>query len=123
MLCFFPRCLNPLNASRCFNCSTYGHSLNECPKPRDNLAISNARKEHQLRKNQNGGPHVSTRYYQNTPRGKYDGLKPGALDAETRKLLGLAVIYLTSFLEHCVSCLEIEYCFLLEEDFPDLMHI
>lgn len=84
------RGLNPLNASRCFNCGTYGHSLNECPKPRDNLAISNARKEHQLKKNQNGGPRVLTRYYQNTPRGKYDGLKPGALDAETRKLLGLA---------------------------------
>lgn len=83
------RGLNPLNASRCFNCGTYGHSLSECPKPRDNLAISNARKEHKLKKNQNGGPHVLTRYYQNTPRGKYDGLKPGALDAETRKLLGL----------------------------------
>ncbi|KAL1807038.1 hypothetical protein ACET3Z_030106 [Daucus carota] len=86
------RVLSPLNASRCFNCGTYGHSLKECPKPRDSLAVSNARKEHQLKKNQNGGSgtHVLTRYYQNTPRGKYDGLKPGALDAETRKLLCLA---------------------------------
>lgn len=84
------RGLNPLNASRCFNCGTYGHSLKECPKPRDSLAVSNARKEHQLKKNLNDGPHVLTRYYQNTPRGKYDGLKPGALESETRKLLGLA---------------------------------
>ncbi|KAJ6396235.1 hypothetical protein OIU77_021297 [Salix suchowensis] len=52
------------DAARCFNCGSYNHSLKECPKPRDNAAVNNAR-------------------------GKYDGLKPGSLDTETRKLLGL----------------------------------
>lgn len=82
------RGLEPLNASRCFNCGSYSHSLKECPKPRDNVAVSNARKQLQSRTNHIGGPRVPTRYY-HTPRGKYDGLKPGALDTETRELLGL----------------------------------
>nr|GEU63638.1 hypothetical protein [Tanacetum cinerariifolium] len=29
------------------------------------------------------------KYYQNTPGGKFDGLKPGSLDPETQKLLGI----------------------------------
>lgn len=79
------------DASRCFNCGSYNHSLKECPKPRDNAAVNNARKQQKSKRNQNTGSRNPTRYYQNTPGGKYDGLRPGALDAETRKLLGLGV--------------------------------
>ncbi|XP_041004227.1 uncharacterized protein LOC121249576 [Juglans microcarpa x Juglans regia] len=77
------------NASRCFNCGSYNHSLKECPKPRDNVAVNNARKQHKSKRNQNAGSRNPTRYYQNTPGGKYDGLKPGTLDVETQQLLGL----------------------------------
>lgn len=79
------------DASRCFNCGSYNHSLKECPKPRDNIAVSNARKQQKTRRNQNASSRNPTRYYQSTPGGKYDGLKPGVLDIETRKLLGLGV--------------------------------
>lgn len=78
--------------SRCFNCASYNHSLKDCPKPRDNVAVNNARKQHKFKRNQNVASRNPTRYYQSTPRGKYDGLKPGALDAETRKLLGLGAL-------------------------------
>lgn len=78
-----------VDASRCFNCGSYNHSLKECPKPRDNITVSNARKEQKTRRNQNASSRNPTRYYQSTPGGKYDGLKPGVLDVETRKLLGL----------------------------------
>ncbi|KAJ8775413.1 hypothetical protein K2173_023178 [Erythroxylum novogranatense] len=77
------------DASRCFNCGSYGHSLKECPKPRDNVAVNNARKQHKSRRNQNTDSRNPIRYYQNSSRGKYDGLKPGCLGAETRELLGL----------------------------------
>jgi zinc finger CCHC domain-containing protein 8 len=30
--------------SQCFNCGSYSHALQDCLKPRDNVAISNARK-------------------------------------------------------------------------------
>ncbi|KAI4352262.1 hypothetical protein L6164_006531 [Bauhinia variegata] len=76
-------------AARCFNCGSYNHSLRECPRPRDNVAVSSARKQHKSKRNQNSASRNPTRYYQNTPAGKYDGLRPGALDAETRQLLGL----------------------------------
>ncbi|XP_065854598.1 uncharacterized protein [Euphorbia lathyris] len=76
-------------AARCFNCGSYSHSLKECPKPRDNVAVSQARKQHKFRKNHNAGSRNATRYYHNSSGGKYDGLKPGALDAETRRVLGL----------------------------------
>ncbi|KAK6913468.1 PSP, proline-rich [Dillenia turbinata] len=81
--------LEILDASRCFNCNSYNHSLKDCPKPRDNAAVNNARKQHKSKRNQAAGSRNPTRYYQHTPGGKYDGLRPGALDAETRKLLGL----------------------------------
>ncbi|KAK9277728.1 hypothetical protein L1049_007275 [Liquidambar formosana] len=77
------------DASRCFNCGSYNHSLKDCPKLRDNAAVNNARKQHQAKKNHAPGPRSLTRYYQNSPGGKYDGLKPGVLSAETRQLLGL----------------------------------
>ncbi|XP_050381259.1 uncharacterized protein LOC126798357 [Argentina anserina] len=77
------------DASRCFNCGSYNHALRECPKPRDHVAVNNARKQLKIKKNQAPNSRNSTRYYQNSPAGKYDGLRPGALDAETRKLLGL----------------------------------
>ncbi|XP_031279271.1 uncharacterized protein LOC116137722 isoform X2 [Pistacia vera] len=75
--------------SRCFNCGSYSHSLKECPKPRDNAAVNNARQQQKSRRNQNSASRNPTRYYQNSSGGKYDGLRPGALDAETRQLLGL----------------------------------
>ncbi|XP_057490219.1 uncharacterized protein LOC130776144 isoform X2 [Actinidia eriantha] len=81
--------LEIVNASRCFNCGSYNHSLKECPKPRDNAAVNNARNQHKSKRNQNASSRNPTRYYQDSPGGKYGGLKPGVLDAETRQLLGL----------------------------------
>uniref|UniRef100_A0A803QKD5 CCHC-type domain-containing protein n=1 Tax=Cannabis sativa TaxID=3483 RepID=A0A803QKD5_CANSA len=78
------------DAARCFNCGSYNHSLNKCPKPRDRVAVNNARKQLKSKRNQNSASRNQTRYYQNSPAGKYDGLRPGALDAETRQLLGLS---------------------------------
>ncbi|KVI05326.1 PSP, proline-rich [Cynara cardunculus var. scolymus] len=83
--------LDILNASRCFNCEAYDHSLKECPKPFNKVVVNNARKLHQLKSKRPAGPYVLTRYYQDTPGGKFDGLSPGCLDSETRKLLGLGV--------------------------------
>ncbi|KAL7245449.1 hypothetical protein ACSBR2_000726 [Camellia fascicularis] len=81
--------LEIIDASRCFNCGSYNHSLKDCPKPRDNVAVNNARNKLKSKRNPNVGSRNPTRYYQDSPRGKYDGLKPGVLDAETRQLLGL----------------------------------
>lgn len=86
------RALEIIDASRCFNCGSYNHSMKECPKPRDNVAVNNARKQHKSRRNQNPGSRNPTRYYQNSPGGRYDGLRPGALGVETRELLGLGVM-------------------------------
>jgi hypothetical protein len=36
-----------LNNSRCFNCGSYAHSLQECPAPRDQQAIDAARRVQQ----------------------------------------------------------------------------
>lgn len=36
-----------LNNSRCFNCGSYAHSLQECPAPRDQQAIDTARRVQQ----------------------------------------------------------------------------
>lgn len=83
------RGMEMVDSSRCFNCGSYGHALKECPKPRDNAAVNSARKQHKSRRNQSASSRNPTRYYQDSPRGKYDGLRPGALDSETRKLLGL----------------------------------
>ncbi|XP_055828913.1 uncharacterized protein LOC129896940 isoform X2 [Solanum dulcamara] len=83
------RGIEMVDSSRCFNCGSYGHALKECPKPRDNAAVNSARKQHKSRRNQSASSRNPTRYYQDSPRGKYDGLRPGALDSETRKLLGL----------------------------------
>ncbi|XP_022719021.1 uncharacterized protein LOC111277108 isoform X2 [Durio zibethinus] len=77
-------------ASRCFNCGSYSHSLKQCPKPRDNVAVNIARKQHyKFKRNQNAASRNAIRYYQNSQGGKYDDLKPGVLGAETRQLLGL----------------------------------
>ncbi|KAH6832170.1 hypothetical protein C2S53_007448 [Perilla frutescens var. hirtella] len=78
-----------LDTSRCFNCSSYSHALKDCPKPRDNAAVNNARKQHKSKRNQHPNSRNSTRYYQSSRGGKYDGLTPGVLDGETRKALGL----------------------------------
>ncbi|XP_068643959.1 uncharacterized protein [Aristolochia californica] len=78
-----------VESSRCFNCGSYTHSLKECPKPRDNVTVNNARKQHNLKRNPTLGPRCPTRYYQNSPGGKFDGLKPGVLGAETRQCLGI----------------------------------
>ncbi|KAI3976868.1 hypothetical protein MKX01_008726 [Papaver californicum] len=81
--------LEAVEASRCFNCSSYNHALKDCPKPRDHAAVNNARKEHNSKKNQSSGPHKTTRYYESSSGGKYDGLRPGFLGPETRQLLGI----------------------------------
>ena len=81
------------DASRCFNCGSYSHSLKQCPKPRDNVAVNTARKQRfKSKRNQNTASRSAIRYYQNSHGGKYDDLKPGVLGAETRQLLGLGVI-------------------------------
>ncbi|XP_062210211.1 uncharacterized protein LOC133911811 isoform X2 [Phragmites australis] len=74
--------------SRCFNCGSYSHALKDCPKPRDNVAISNARKQHNLKRNQSNVNRVQNRYYQKTP-GKFDDLRAGVLGPETRECLGI----------------------------------
>lgn len=76
-------------APRCFNCGSYNHSLSDCSKPRNNAAVNSARKQFLSKKSQTAGPRVPTRYYQESPGGKFDGLKPGALSAETKELLGI----------------------------------
>lgn len=85
------RGLEIVDGSRCFNCGSYNHALKECPKPRDNAAVNSARKQLKAKRNQNSMSRNPTRYYQDTPGGKFDGLRPGGLDPETRKLLGLGV--------------------------------
>ncbi|KAL4581892.1 hypothetical protein LXL04_006426 [Taraxacum kok-saghyz] len=78
-----------LSGSRCFNCGSYNHALKECTKPRDNAAVNSARKQHKAKRNQSSMSRNPTRYYQDTPGGKFDGLRPGVIDSETRKLLGI----------------------------------
>lgn len=77
--------------SRCFNCGSYSHALRECPRPRDNVAVNNARSKLKSQRNQNSSSRNPTRYYQDSSAGKYAGLRPGALDDATRQLLGLGV--------------------------------
>ncbi|KAF8047968.1 hypothetical protein N665_2748s0001 [Sinapis alba] len=72
---------------RCFNCGAYSHSMRECPKPFDRSAVNNARRQHKSKRNQSS--RLPSRYYKCAQGGKYDGLKPGSLDPETRQLLGL----------------------------------
>ncbi|KAL6551661.1 hypothetical protein OROGR_007815 [Orobanche gracilis] len=81
--------MEKLDTSRCFNCSSYSHALKDCPKPRNTVAVNNARREHRSKRNQHTNSHNSGRYYQSSRGGKYDGLTPGMLDAETRHALGL----------------------------------
>ncbi|ERN11339.1 zinc finger CCHC domain-containing protein 8 isoform X2 [Amborella trichopoda] len=77
------------DASRCFNCGSYSHSLKECPKPRDNVAVNNARKKHNSKRMKSSGPRCPTRYYQNSPGGKFEGIRAGFLGVETRQCLGI----------------------------------
>ncbi|KAG0483204.1 hypothetical protein HPP92_011288 [Vanilla planifolia] len=77
-----------LEDSRCFNCGSYSHALKECTKPRDNVAISNARKQHNSKRSQTTGSHSQTRYYQKSS-GKFNDLKAGVLGPETRECLGI----------------------------------
>ncbi|MED6187370.1 hypothetical protein PIB30_075806, partial [Stylosanthes scabra] len=77
------------DAARCFNCGSYSHSLRDCTRPRNSAAVNIARKQHKSRRNQNANSRNPTRYYQDSPTGKYAGLRPGALDDVTRQLLGL----------------------------------
>lgn len=94
---FFPlyRVIGTVDASRCFNCGSYNHSLKECPKPRDNAAVNSARKQHNSKRNLPAGSRLPTRYYQNSPGGKFDGLRAGVLGAETRQCLGIGASWLT----------------------------
>lgn len=88
---FDSRGLELLDAPRCFNCGSYSHSLKECSKPRNNAAVNNSRKQLKSKRNQTAGMRNPARYYQDSPGGKYQGLKPGVLNEETRRLLGLGV--------------------------------
>ncbi|KAF6160861.1 hypothetical protein GIB67_041915 [Kingdonia uniflora] len=81
--------LENVEASRCFNCGSYSHALKECPKPRDNVAVNNARKQHNSKRGLSVGSRNPTRYYQSSPGGKYDGIRAGFLGSETRQLLGI----------------------------------
>lgn len=65
--------------------------MRECPRPRDNVAVNNARKQLKSQRNQSSSSRNPTRYYQDSSAGKYAGLRPGALDDATRQLLGLGV--------------------------------
>ena len=76
--------------SRCFNCGSYSHSLKDCPRPRDNTAVNNARK--QLAEKRGSGSRAASRYYQHSTGGKFDDLKPGVLGSEVRQLLGIGVL-------------------------------
>ncbi|XP_042418943.1 uncharacterized protein LOC122007197 isoform X1 [Zingiber officinale] len=76
-----------LEASRCFNCGSYSHSLKECSKPRDNEAINNARKMHNSSR-RNPTDRARVRYYQKT-HGKFDDLCAGVLGSATRECLGI----------------------------------
>ncbi|CAN7128226.1 unnamed protein product [Brassica rapa subsp. narinosa] len=98
---------------RCFNCSGYSHSLRECPKPFDRAAVNSARKLQKSKRNQNAGSRLPSRYYQKAQSGKYDGLKPGTLDAETRQLLNLGVTVLNLSL-----CIILALCWILTVSFP-----
>lgn len=89
------RVIGTVDASRCFNCGSYNHSLKECPKPRDNAAVNSARKQHNSKRNLPAGSRLPTRYYQNSPGGKFDGLRAGVLGAETRQCLGIGASWLT----------------------------
>ncbi|MCO5594536.1 hypothetical protein L7F22_048568 [Adiantum nelumboides] len=75
--------------SRCFNCGSYSHSLKECQRPRDTAAISNARKLLAEKRGSANGPRSASRYYQTSPGGKFDDLKPGVLGTGTRQFLGI----------------------------------
>lgn len=98
---------------RCFNCGGYSHSLRECPKPFDRAAVNSARKLQKSKRNQNAGSRLPSRYYQKAQSGKYDGLKPGTLDAETRQLLNLGVTVLNLSL-----CIILALCWILTVLFP-----
>ncbi|KAH7295013.1 hypothetical protein KP509_27G028700 [Ceratopteris richardii] len=78
-----------IEGSRCFNCGSYSHSLKDCPRPRDNAAISSARRLLAEKRGSGNGPRSASRYYQSSPGGKFDDLKPGILGRETRLLLGI----------------------------------
>eukprot|EP00249_Psilotum_nudum_P020226 c27610_g1_i2 orf=283-2313(+) len=82
----------PEEVSRCFNCGSYSHSLKDCPRPRDNAAINNARKILSQKRGVSSGPRATSRYYQSSPGGKFDDLKPGVLGSETRQSLGIGAL-------------------------------
>ncbi|XP_051140290.1 uncharacterized protein LOC127257842 isoform X1 [Andrographis paniculata] len=86
------RGVETLHSSRCFNCGSYNHGVKECPKPRDNVAIHDAWEQHKAKKKQHANSSNSIRYYQSSRGGKYDGLAPGCLDADTRRAMGLGAL-------------------------------
>lgn len=88
--------IETLEASRCFNCGSYSHSLKECRKPRDNVAINNARKGHSAKRSSTQISRGQIRYYQKS-KGKFDDLRPGFLSPETRECLGIGVMYIYAF--------------------------
>lgn len=65
--------------------------MKDCPKPRDNIAVNNARKQHKSQQNKRPNSRNLIRYYQSSRGGKYDDLVPGMLNVETRQALDLGV--------------------------------
>ncbi|CAM6129694.1 unnamed protein product [Calypogeia fissa] len=77
----------PEEGSRCFNCGSYTHSLRSCTRPHSATAIRNAR---DILLNKRGSrPRTPSRYYQCSPGGKFDDIKPGVLSIEARKAIGI----------------------------------
>ncbi|BBN09437.1 zinc finger CCHC domain-containing protein 8 [Marchantia polymorpha subsp. ruderalis] len=81
--------IEPEESSRCFNCGAYTHSLLNCTRPRDANAIKKSRQSHSEKKGGFIRGRAPTRYYQSSPGGKFDDIKPGALGNETRQSLGI----------------------------------
>ncbi|KAL3689950.1 hypothetical protein R1sor_016259 [Riccia sorocarpa] len=75
--------------ARCFNCGGYTHSLAGCPRPRDMNAISTARKMYMEKKGLRNGDRTPLRYYQASPGGQFDDIKPGELGSQVRQVLGI----------------------------------
>ncbi|XP_001361967.3 zinc finger CCHC domain-containing protein 8 homolog [Drosophila persimilis] len=72
------KCIRPKNQSACFNCGETGHSLRECPQPRNNVRIQRARKKISYR---------MERYHVDIEQ-RFGHLRPGKISTKTRHAMG-----------------------------------